>query len=214
LASRVVAEMKDGGPSALLYLLQTMAVDRGMVRRNIKNAALAEMKDQIRDPVDAWWYERLQDGKLLPDYLRWAQDPEKGVWPQIVGCDALHFAMRKAVKERSPRADVPTIQPFLTKLRQLTNFEGLARHRLTRTFRGKPMPSDDDDAYKALPLDARSMDALQRVIPNLPSIEDCRKGFERHIGQKVEWPTLEDDKLGFLGTDRNSSTEDDGAPDY
>ena len=72
-------ETENGGLAAMLYYLQNKDISDFSVRVIPKTAGLVSQKILSFDPVQEWWFKKLQDGELLPGY-KWG----------IVPCDALY----------------------------------------------------------------------------------------------------------------------------
>lgn len=178
LAVAVGEELNDGGSAALFHYLLTMDYDPKLARVNLKNEALATMKKIGLDPVAAWWYECLMAGQLLPDYLVWASRPTKdsAEWPQVVSSQALFASMCIAVRDKKFRYS-PDQTSFSLKLNKMTNT------LLERKQKYYVNPMGDD-----FPREIKLLQAKQYTIMNMPSLAECRKAFEYHIGQPLTWP--------------------------
>jgi hypothetical protein len=205
LRRRLLAERENGGPAALLHLLLTMGCDDDLARINIKNAAHLEQMIGAMPPLEAWWYDKLQEGTLLPDYLRWASKPNADGaddWPEVFGLKAVHYDMAQAL--RGKRTAIPNEQQFKAKL---AKFCGVKRWKAgSRPQYDKPIIDKDSDQ----PQELRKMDARQRSIVDMPPLAQCRKAFETFLGRAVEWPSAEDDVPEMV----KRPSENDGAPPY
>lgn len=195
LIDRVVAEKAAGGPAALFRYLLEFDYDPRLARRNLKSTSLAEMKTHNLAPVEAWWMDVLMSGALLPDRLAWAQKPEKELWPATFGSPTLYAAMETSLRARQVR-NVPHPSQF---------------NLLIERMLGQSVPRQQRDYSNQLvgeigvPQSWTLLGNRQLSWVGFPSLQDCRRGFERHIGQQIDWPA--DDK-----TVREEAGRD--GPDY
>jgi len=71
-------ELDNGGREALLHFLMTRDLTGFDVRQFPKTVALQEQKLLSLDTEEAWWYDKLQDGKLCHGYHGWPEILSKG----------------------------------------------------------------------------------------------------------------------------------------
>lgn len=188
---------RDGdGPAALHQHLLDMDYDPAIPRINVKNDALIQMKSANFSPVEAWWYDALYEGNILPSYLAWATIPEKEPWPHTVAGPALYASLCIRMSERRFRGQVPSDTLVAGMLER---FIGKRIVRMRRRY--------EDPQVDNAPQMARHLGDRMSSITQLPSLDSCRKAFERYMGQKVEWPGEDAD------SDRQEP-EDDGKPKY
>lgn len=79
---QIADQMRSGGREALLHHLMTYDLEGYEVRDVPQTVALADQKMFSLSADEAWWYEKLRDGVLLPE----ASDP----WPRTVMKTTLH----------------------------------------------------------------------------------------------------------------------------
>lgn len=180
LVQAVLKEMKNGGPGALHRYLLDMDYDPAIPRTNIKNDDLIGLKSIGSSPIEGWWHETLMRGQTLPDYLSWCTQPEREDWPEVVSSLALHAAMSIHLKDHGAR-NIPNATMLAL---QLNKFTGETLRRSYRNF--------EDPLTDGVPPQARNLPARQYAVVNLPTLEQCRAAFEKHIGQPVEWPGPDD----------------------
>lgn len=181
LIDRVLHEKDNGGPAALFRYLLEFDYDPKLARRNVKNTSLAEMKTHNLAPVEAWWMEILMNGCLLPDRLSWAQKPVKELWPDTFGTPALYAAMETALRARNIR-NVPHNVAFWLLLERMTGFKG---NRYQRDY------SNDLVGEIGIPQSWTLLGNRLLSWIGFPTLEQCRRGFERHIGQQIDWPAID-----------------------
>jgi hypothetical protein len=179
LIERVLQEMDNGGPETLFQYLLDYNYDPLLARRNVKNESLSEMKAHNLNPLEAWWMEVLMSGILLPDKLAWAQKPSKeDMWPEVFGSPTLYAAMEVALRNRGAR-NIPHPVSF--------------RHNLERMIGVKLASSQRSYENELIgeigvPQGWSLLGNRQLSVINFPSLEQCRMGFNRHLGQNIEWP--------------------------
>lgn len=186
LEDRVVAELEGDGPAALHRYLLDLDYDPSVIKTNVKNDDLVELKSINLDPVPNWWYDVLQSGTLLPDYLAWAQENPGDArcdWPRVFSVPALYLSMALKLRSRNVRA-VPSDTGFGMALRK---FVGLSLHRSKRDF--------ENPLTDGAPPEVRQMNERQYVFTNLPDLAACRAAFEKYLGQQVEWPAVDDERV-------------------
>lgn len=178
LIRALMKEYDANGPASLFHYLLNMKYDPLIPRTNVKNEALAVMKQINLDPVSSWWMDTLRQGQVLPDFLAWATKPAREDWPVKVSSSALYVSMLLRAKERGTggRA-VPDRTSFAAILDKMV---GLKLEREQKHYTN-PMADDVPREVKLLP-------NKQYTITNLPPLADCRHAFCTFIGQTIEWP--------------------------
>lgn len=179
LEKRVVAELEGDGPAALHRFLLDLDYDPQLIRTNVKNTDLVELKSINMDPVQNWWYDTLSQGLLLPDTLAWAQDnPDDGRsdWPIVVSVPALYLSMTFKLKARNIRT-VPSEVSFGMQLRK---FVGRSLCKSRRDY--------DNPLIDGVPPEIKMLNSRQNVFTNMPDLKNCRAAFEKHLGQELDWP--------------------------
>lgn len=175
LIKKVLKELHSTGPAALFHKMMTFDYDPYVARTNIKNAALEALKTLNRDPVETWWYETLDSGHVLPDFLSWAQKPQEAPWPQIVSSTALYKWMVYNLKERGAR-NIPNEASFANQLNRMV---GRKLNRGQVLF-NNPMAD-------GVPQVIHLLSARHNTIRNMPTLEECRKAYIEYRAQDVEW---------------------------
>lgn len=185
LLDTVIREKESTGPAALFhYLLHELDYQPELSRKNVKNLHLSQMKTHNMTPLEAWWYETLMAGALLPDRLAWAQQPPKELWPQIVGLPALYAAMESAMKARNAR-QVPHSVSFGPLLERMLG---------AVLFRGQRSYVNELVGEIGVPQNWTLLSGRQLSATNFPSLVECRARFEKYLGQKLDWPDQGDDE--------------------
>ena len=177
LIKAVLEEMHGGGPAALHHALLEMKYDETIPRTNVKNTSLLALKTINLSPIENWWLDVLASGMVLPDMLNWATRPAKDDWPVTVSSVALHTAMMLKLKERNVRS----IPSEATLAIALHKFIGIQLQRSQREY--------DNPLLDDWPPMVKNMNARQNSIINMPALADCRKNFEKYLGQTLLWPS-------------------------
>lgn len=128
--------------------------------------------------------ETLMAGALLPDRLAWAQQPPKQLWPSVVGMPALYAAMESAMKARNARA-VPHSVSFSPLLERMLGVV---------LFKGQKQYTNELVGELGVPQNWTLLSSRQLSCINLPTLAECRAGFEKYLGQKLDWPDQNDDE--------------------
>ena len=69
----IADKMNDGGYESLLHFLLTYDLSGFEVRNLPKTNALREQKVHSLNPMEGWWYHKLEEGKLLVQHEGWRQ---------------------------------------------------------------------------------------------------------------------------------------------
>ena len=73
----VEKEMGSGGRAALLHYLMQFDITKFDVRSAPLTKALHDQKLYSLSPMEAWWLNKLEDGKLLPEHTEWLKIVDK-----------------------------------------------------------------------------------------------------------------------------------------
>lgn len=183
LLDAVIVEKNTDGPAALFhYLLNEFDYDPVLARKNVKNVNLTEMKTHNMTPFEAWWMEVLSSGTLLPDRLNWAQQPEKAFWPEVVGAPALYSAMEVSLKSRGVRA-IPSNVAFGHLMERILG--GVVLFRASKGYTNLAV------GEPGVPQAWGLLNHRQVSYINFPGLEEARAGFEKYLGQKIDWPKVD-----------------------
>lgn len=102
-------EMDSGGREALLHYLLTYNLKDYDVRKVPQTNALREQKQLSMSLEQQWWYEKLDEGRLLPQHSNWEPDVQK----RMLQDDYIIFAQRMGYMRR---ASPTTLGRFLAKV--------------------------------------------------------------------------------------------------
>lgn len=194
LIDKVVAEKDAGGPAALFRYLLEFDYDAKLARSNVKNKSLSDLKAQNLPPIDAWWMETLLSGLLLPDRLNWAQDSKKD-WPRVVGSPALYAAMEVSLRNRGVR-NIPNPAAFNQTLEKMI---GRSIQRYQRDY------SNELVGELGIPQSWTLLSNRQLSWIDFPPLDQCRKGFDKYVGQVINWPEQ---------TESGTPARETNAPDF
>ena len=189
LVKRVLNEQANGGPAALHHYLTTMKYDPDIPRTNVKNAALTAMKAHNLPPHQSWWWSVLETGVLLDERLIWAQDPINSSWPEAVSKRALECSYHAYAKAHSARYLLNDMRTLIDELRKL-----MGRKTGTSCFKDTTKRTNfhrPDEMPDESPFYLPGSREHQCIL--IPTLEECRVAFEKHLGQSIDWPEIEPD---------------------
>jgi Mesyanzhinovviridae DNA primase len=157
-------EMDNGGREALLHFLMHYDLRGFNVRDVPKTEALQSQKEWTFDPVEEWWYSKLQDGEIF--------DGEG--WPAAI-----------------PRANIRESLVTYTKAYGASLRSSATR---LGSFLKKVLPPDWDMGSGKLKgthnVIGEDGEPVQVTNPNgyvLPPLEACRESWERLFGGSFKW---------------------------
>lgn len=113
---RLRAEMKEGGPAALLAWLQAYDLSGFNVRKAPDTAGLLDQKLASLRNVEAWWHEMLAAGEL-PGFLGNADEWQQGGLRIL--CESLRQAYSDWMKQRRYDGETLTDQHFGRRLQAM-----------------------------------------------------------------------------------------------
>lgn len=205
---RPILKERDGqGPARLLHELQQFTCSGDLARQNLKGARTVAMMSEVLDPVQAWWWSVLQTGLLVPDYLRWATEPEDEPWPARVGIQALYRSFVEHLRSSGRLRSVPNDVAFGMKLGQMLGGHQLTRHKIQ-------FHKPDFEEDKSLPNWVKELNGMQRAITNMPPLDFCRKRFKAYTRMPLEWDS-EKVEMAKRSSKHDREDEDDhGGPAY
>lgn len=104
----LVSQMEQGGREALLHYLLTYDITGFEVRNVPKTAALREQQERTLGQEAEWWYNKLLEGRILPDDDEWRDEVPK----EEVLDDYINNARRL---NYTRRGNATTLGLFLTR---------------------------------------------------------------------------------------------------
>ena len=127
--SKIKHQMDNGGLEALLHFLMHYNINEFEVREVPKTEALRDQKLLSYSAEETWWYEKLQDGRILKDHDFW----EKEVMKNSLQDDYILFMQRMGIaRKASPTAvgkflarvcnGVPKSYQKMVKVKNVDNF--------------------------------------------------------------------------------------------
>lgn len=158
-------QLNNGGREALLHLLLNYDISNFEVRDVPKTSALQEQKVLSMNNEEAWWYEKLNEGRLLREHNCWEREIQKNALQD----DYVFFLQRMGVMRKSS----PTV---LGKFLGRVCPEGTVRS-YQRVAQVKEHGQYGEEYH-----------VTRRVyFYELPSLENCREHWDRHHGGPFKW---------------------------
>lgn len=165
--STIVEQLDNGGREALLHHLLTLDLSGWNVRKVPKTVALQQQKLHSMDSTKSWWFEKLQDGRLLPEHTEWRTE--------IPMLDLMHdyisYCKQFNVSRRSTAFALREVMLAMLP-------EGYPQKYQTST-----------------PIEVTMPDGLRRMHTRpywfrLPTLDLCRKHWDGAMGAPFPWQTL------------------------
>lgn len=166
----LVSQMKNGGQEAMLYDLLQLDISGVDLRTFEQTAGLFEQKLHSMTTVQKYWYQRLCEGTLISGRT---EDFGKYVVP-------LGWSR-----------DVPAEDQFNDYLNFAEQIKD--RYPLCEQQFGLALKKMCKDTKKIRP--RTGADRINKRI--FPSLEECRREFERLVKIKIDWEEVEDEPLPF-----------------
>ena len=169
----IVDEMDHGGRAAMLYDLLHYDLAEVNLRHVPTTAALIEQKLRSMTPNERWWFQKLDQGQLLPDHDGWVPEAPKVALYQ----DYLRTLGKIGVRHKSVETELGM---FLAKM--------LPAGTLTTCRKIAVVPTGCE----------RSDEGQSKRLPHwrVPSLEACREAFDRLSGSAHPWVQSDDDDDG------------------
>lgn len=165
-------QMNTGGREALLHLLLTLDLRGWEVRDVPKTDALREQKLYSMRDEHAWWFNKLQEGRLLGEHEGWEELVDK----EDLKDDFVEFCRQYNITDRGN--DI--VFGLLMAKWLPPGYPTIRKRRVERTV-------DDGGGFGV----TRS---VPRRFYRLPSLVACREHWTRAHGE-VRWLLMEDDGL-------------------
>jgi len=153
----IANQMDNGGAEALLYDLQNMDLSNFNVRKAPNTGALTEQKLRTMPAEAKWWYAKLQDGNLPPDYDGWACE---------IRCDYLFEDYAN------------TLSIIGERRKSLETSLGISMRKFLPSIEKK---------HVWVPKEENPREQERKWVYKLPELEQARKDFESYLGSEIEW---------------------------
>lgn len=174
-------EMSGGGLQAMMWDLMSRDVEGWHPRENLPNTTAAiDQKLQGLDPIAAWWYEHLYTGdpfvyesELCPN-----ADGSWGDWGDGMGLRIYKDDMRKSFYRFCKDRDI----------RAAASGRG-SSHAFTKAIK-RICPLYQSNVQIKAPNDRMDIKAKRGGWASgvqVPTLDELRADFERHIGGKIDW---------------------------
>lgn len=170
-------QMNRGGKEALLYFLLTFDISNFEVRDVPKTEALQDQKLLSYSPEESWWFEKLEEGRILKEHDCW----EREVMKQSLQDDYINFMHRVGIIRKAS----PTV---LGK------------------FLGRVCPNGVPRSYQRMakvkslgPYGEEFFTQRRVYFYELPNLEECRLQWDTHLGGPFKWnqPLEKGEQMNF-----------------
>ncbi|MBF0326004.1 MAG: hypothetical protein HQL42_13160 [Alphaproteobacteria bacterium] len=182
--ARIDAELNDGGREHLLAYLLAFPLDKVNLRKIPQTEALWEQKIASMSELHHWWYERLQEGTLLPSDRKWTEDvPVTRLYDNF-----WRFFDRISKARKPPKAQ------WAIELRKMLP----AKPGGGAPFRDgqKVWVQDYEDGVPKRDHEGTPMMKRVNGWKDFPGLRECREKFEAMVGRKLVWSADETEAAG------------------
>lgn len=136
-------------------------------------AALVEQKLRSMTPNERWWFQKLAEGRLLPDHDAWVPDvPKVALYQDYIGTLGKIGVRHKSVETE--------LGMFLAKMLRAEALDSCRKIALVPTGCGR---SDDGHSRRL-------------AHWRFPSLAECREAFDQLSGTAHAWDDAENDEEG------------------
>lgn len=168
-------QLNEGGREALLHFLLTYDLTRYEVRDVPKTAALQDQKVLSMGNEESWWYEKLEEGRILKDQDLW----ESEVMKDALQNDYILFMQRTGIMRK---ATPVVLGKFLSKVCPggvPRSFQQMAEVTCMGNFGEQYTKQRRMYFYK------------------MPPLASCREHWDKHYGGPFKWhaPLERDEQL-------------------
>lgn len=159
-------QMDSGGREALLHFLLNYDISEFEVRDVPKTAALQDQKLLSMGYEESWWYEKLEEGRILREHDTWEPEVQKNALQE----DYIAFMQRIGIMRKSS----PTILgKFLGRVcpgGMPRSYQRMAKVKVTNSY-------------------GEELQVTRRVyFYALPELEKCREYWDKSHGGGAKWP--------------------------
>jgi hypothetical protein len=163
----MLSQLNTGGREALLHILMTRDIGEFDVRRVPQTAALQDQKQLSMTPFEEWWFQKLDDGQLLPGDERWERYVQKDLLLRDYCDSARNWNLQRRGNQVALGKFLSRVCPGLTVSKRNAEWEEPGRDGTLLVRRGR------------------------RNFYELPTLEEARaKWVELH--GPVDWTHIDD----------------------
>jgi hypothetical protein len=159
-------QMNKGGREALLHMLLTWDISNFEVREVPQTLALQDQKVLSQSSEEQWWFEKIEEGRILKDHDCW----ECEIMKTALQDDYIGFMQRTGIMRK-------------------------ASSTVLGKFLGRMCPGGVPRSYQRMAQIKLLGDHGEPVTLNrrmyfymFPTLEECRKHWDNHHGGPFKWP--------------------------
>lgn len=167
---QIQAQLNNGGYEALLHHLMSLDLSDFNVRMAPKTEALHDQKELNLSPEEAWWYDKLQEGRILGRHEDW----ETTVPKDVMFIDFVNF-VKVYMGNYMNRCSKHRFSKFLNRICPVG-------YPKVKQIRISPEP---DSPELGLNFNTKP------TCFEFPSLAECRKRWEDVIGFESKWQHVE-----------------------
>lgn len=163
--STILSQMNNGGREALLHFLLNYDISNFEVRDVPKTGALQDQKVLSMSSEEMWWYEKLEEGRLLKEHDNW----ECEVMKNTLQDDYVLFMQRIGAMRKS---SATILGKFLARA---------CPDNLPRSYQRMAKVKVIGNFGEELMINRRM------YFYELPNIEKCREHWDKYYGGPYTW---------------------------
>lgn len=177
--SAISAQMDKGGREALLYYLLNYEISSFEVRDVPKTLALQDQKLLSMSNEEAWWFEKLEEGRLLREHDNWEREVQKNGLQD----DYIAFMQRVGIMRKSSPTALGKFLGRVSPGGMPKSYQRMAKIRITNGY-------------------GEEIQVTRRVyFYEIPDLDRCRTHWDKHHGGPFKWSILIDPQIQFPDTE-------------
>lgn len=167
---QIDAELDGGGREHLLAYLLRFDLSSVNTREAPNTQALFEQKIATMSELEAWWMERLREGRLLPQHTDWKHE---------VGTDALFRCFRAYAELLRSKSRLPSKEQFGIALRKLMPDGFTPNQKVWVAVLG---PDGETQHNVDGSVSRKRVNGYK-----IPDLRECRAHFEQMAHWTIDW---------------------------
>lgn len=166
--SAISSQMDKGGREALLHFLLNYDISTFEVRDVPKTAALQDQKLLSMSNEEAWWFEKLEEGRLLREHDNWEREVQKNMLQD----DYIAFMQRVGIMRKSSPTALGKFLGRISPGGMPKSYQRMAKVKIINGY-------------------GEELQVMRRVyFYELTDLEKCREHWDKHHGGPFNWSKI------------------------